>query len=138
MFHNVFLFGYWTILQTEKCADFLRNFRTKRREKKYELLLQRVANREEKVIDISLDDIQSYHSNDPTFLQHIEENSLRYISLFSNAIDGDNMPKPDPNKDLPWDVYDILSDTRHVEINKQTNICVSLLSDKCVLLIFRF
>ena len=62
---------------------------------KYMAMLQKIANRQEKLIEISLSDLQYFFSSsrDVNFVERIRANTSRYISEFSKVID-DKIPPP--------------------------------------------
>uniref|UniRef100_A0A0E0MNJ3 DNA replication licensing factor MCM7 n=1 Tax=Oryza punctata TaxID=4537 RepID=A0A0E0MNJ3_ORYPU len=67
--------------------DFLANFAGPRGEPKYLNILQDVANRKIRAVQIELDDLFHYKDADDEFLQRVTENTKRYIGIFSDAID---------------------------------------------------
>ncbi|XP_020686871.1 DNA replication licensing factor MCM7 [Dendrobium catenatum] len=73
--------------------DFLNNFADANGEPKYLTLLQDVANRRTRSVQIELDDLFNYKDLDEEFLQRVTENTRRYISIFSEAVD-ELMPEP--------------------------------------------
>lgn len=62
---------------------------------KYMAMLQKIANRQEKLIDIQLSDLHEFFSSsrDVNFVERIRANTSRYISEFSKVID-DKIPPP--------------------------------------------
>eukprot|EP00026_Physarum_polycephalum_P003486 Phypoly_transcript_03498.p1 GENE.Phypoly_transcript_03498~~Phypoly_transcript_03498.p1 ORF type:complete len:722 (+),score=117.51 Phypoly_transcript_03498:139-2304(+) len=79
--------------------------------RKYEDLLQQVANRQQILVDIELDDLFR-HGKDSAFITRIEENAIRYIRLFSNCV-FDLLPPP--SIVLPpelSDAHDVLREQR--------------------------
>jgi len=78
----------------EVCKKFLREFKKKgQRKAKYMTILQDVADRKRSTVEIELDDVEA-HTNSQ-FVQRVECNAQRYVSIFSDAIDSDGMPKAD-------------------------------------------
>ncbi|RLN01070.1 Protein PROLIFERA [Panicum miliaceum] len=73
--------------------DFLSNFADPRGEPKYLNILQDVANRKIRAVQIELDDLFHYKDVDEEFLQRVTENTRRYIGIFSEAMD-ELMPEP--------------------------------------------
>ncbi|KAF0887729.1 hypothetical protein E2562_003966 [Oryza meyeriana var. granulata] len=67
--------------------DFLANFAGPRGEPKYLNILQDVANRKIRSVQIELDDLFHYKDADDEFLQRVTENTKRYIGIFADAID---------------------------------------------------
>eukprot|EP01084_Bolivina_argentea_P295085 507939_1 len=90
--------------------EFLKNFKMKRNVKKYWNMLKEVANRERVSIDIELDDFRKYDKGFQV-INDIESNTLRYISIFSDAIDN-IMPHRDINAQITEDSIDVLADWR--------------------------
>lgn len=75
-----------------RIKEFLRNFETvegKRREKKYMTILQQVANKETKLVEINTEDLESFFSSEEQLplLEGIFKNTKRYLSLFYDAVD---------------------------------------------------
>ncbi|KAH0461689.1 hypothetical protein IEQ34_009264 [Dendrobium chrysotoxum] len=73
--------------------DFLNNFADANGDPKYLTLLQDVANRRTRSVQIELDDLFNYKDLDEEFLQRVTENTRRYISIFAEAVD-ELMPEP--------------------------------------------
>lgn len=96
--------------QQEIIEEFLKNFKAKRGVRKYMRMLKEVANRERVTIDIELDDLKKYDKNNDV-TTHIEKNTLRYMQLFSKAIDS-VMPDRDSNVQIDEDSIDVLADWR--------------------------
>jgi len=95
--------------QQEIVEEFLTNF-SKKHVKKYRKMLQEVANRERITVDIELDDFRKYDKNEEV-IHDIERNTLRYVSVFADAIDK-VMPKPDSHASIEEDAIDVLADWR--------------------------
>lgn len=83
--------------ELEKFKRFISNYREKGKKSssysapskltpKYVTILEKVAQRKCKVIELSLDDVLDFEG-DEEFVHHIERNARRYISLVSDAID---------------------------------------------------
>ena len=96
---------------TEIIEEFLKNFKAKRGVKKYVRMLKEVANRERVTVDIELDDLKKYDKN-KAVIDHIEANTLRYVGLFSKAIDN-VMPDRDASAQVEEDSIDVLADWRY-------------------------
>lgn len=74
-------------------------------------MLKEIANRERVTVDIALDDLKKYDKN-KTVIDHIESNTLRYVGLFSKAIDN-VMPERDANAQVEEDSIDVLAEWRY-------------------------
>eukprot|EP01083_Nonionella_stella_P083164 229811_1 len=96
--------------QQEVIEQFFKNFKAKRNVKKYWRMLQEVANRERVTIDIELDDFKKFDKG-KNVIDDLEKNTLRYVSIFSNAIDA-MMPLRDSSIDIEEDSIDVLADWR--------------------------
>ncbi|EAL19989.1 hypothetical protein CNBF3160 [Cryptococcus deneoformans B-3501A] len=83
---------------------------------KYLRMLREVANRRREDIVIDLKDLKR-HSNDLSLLHNIQNNTRRYIQLFSDVIDK-IMPPPDNEVDYTDDVLDLIMQQRR-EMNAQ-------------------
>ncbi|KAG9457888.1 hypothetical protein H6P81_002396 [Aristolochia fimbriata] len=81
------------IADKELAKDFLSNFADDHGEPKYLNLLQDVANRKIKYVQIELDDLVNYKDLDEGFLQRVTENTRRYVGIFAGAMD-ELMPEP--------------------------------------------
>eukprot|EP00501_MAST-03F_sp_TOSAG23-6_P002605 GSMAST32.ASY1.ANO1.2746.1 assembled CDS len=99
--------------ELEKFKRFISNYREKGKKSssysapskltpKYVTILEKVAQRKCKVIELSLDDVLDFEG-DEEFVHHIERNARRYISLVSDAIDSL----------LPSDAVDVLRNQPH-------------------------
>ncbi|KAK8949868.1 Protein PROLIFERA [Platanthera guangdongensis] len=73
--------------------DFLNSFADSHGNPKYLSLLQDVANRRTRSVQIELDDLFNYKDLDEEFLQRVTENTRRYISIFAEAVD-ELLPEP--------------------------------------------
>uniref|UniRef100_A0ACD5YJN3 Uncharacterized protein n=2 Tax=Avena sativa TaxID=4498 RepID=A0ACD5YJN3_AVESA len=73
--------------------DFLTNFAGPHGEPKYQNILQDIANRKIRAVQIELDDLFHYKDVDEEFLQRVTENTKRYIGIFAEAVD-ELMPEP--------------------------------------------
>ncbi len=71
-------------------------------------MLKEVANRERLSIDIELDVFRKYDKGFQV-INDIESNTLRYVSIFSDAIDN-IMPQRDINAQITEDSIDVLAD----------------------------
>lgn len=75
-------------------------------------MLKEVANRERVSIEIELDDFKKYDKGQEV-INDLEENTLRYVSVFSSAIDS-IMPLRDANANIEEDSIDVLADWRYL------------------------
>ncbi|KAF8036778.1 hypothetical protein BT93_C2477 [Corymbia citriodora subsp. variegata] len=85
--------------------DFLSNFADANGEAKYMNVLQEVANRKIRAVEIELEDLVDYKDLDEAFLRRVTENARRYIGIFAEAIDE---LMPEPTEPFPDDDHDIL------------------------------
>ncbi|XP_062178294.1 DNA replication licensing factor MCM7 [Alnus glutinosa] len=92
--------------------EFLSNFADANGEAKYINILQEVANRRIRAIQIDLEDLFNYKDLDEEFLRRITENTRRYIGIFSDAIDE---LMPEPTEAFTDDDHDILMTQRSDE-----------------------
>ncbi|KAJ8440844.1 hypothetical protein Cgig2_000732 [Carnegiea gigantea] len=92
--------------------DFIQNFADIHGEAKYMNLLQEVANRKTRAIQIDLEDLFSYKDSDDEFVRKVTENTKRYIGIFADAIDE---LMPEPTEPFPDDDQDILMTQRSEE-----------------------
>ncbi|XP_031486970.1 DNA replication licensing factor MCM7 [Nymphaea colorata] len=76
----------------EFCKEFLRNFVDANGERKYMNILQDVANRTLRVIEIELDDLDTFKDSEE-LLQRVRTNTRRYIIIFAEAVD-ELLPEP--------------------------------------------
>jgi len=100
-----------------RCIEFIKSFADQRLHDdtvhgklKYMRALQRVANKESKLIELELDDIKEYFSaqKDAHFIERIQRNTATYVSIFSEVIDH-NMPQPTVNfKEEDLSTFDVL------------------------------
>ncbi|KAI3990126.1 hypothetical protein MKX01_029104 [Papaver californicum] len=76
-------------LQADKdlAKDFLTNFADINGEAKYMNILQEVANRKIRAVQIKLEDLLDYKDLDEEFFGRITENTRRYLGIFADAID---------------------------------------------------
>ena len=74
-------------------------------------MLKEVANRERVSVDIELDDFRKYDKEEDV-INDIEQNTLRYVSVFSDAIDS-IMPLRDADARIEEDSIDVLADWRY-------------------------
>ncbi|KAL8089301.1 DNA replication licensing factor MCM7 [Apium graveolens] len=96
----------------EIAKDFLSNFADLDGDAKYIALLQHVANRKTKAIEIDIEDLFNYKDLDEEFVRRVTENTRRYIGIFAEAID---VLMPDPTEAFPDDDHDILMTQRTEE-----------------------
>ncbi|KAG6422324.1 hypothetical protein SASPL_118892 [Salvia splendens] len=102
------------LLKREIAKDFLANFADASGEAKYFGILQDVANRKSKVVQIELEDLLNYKDLDEEFLRRVTENTRRYIGIFADAIDE---LLPEPTEVLPDDEDDVFMTQRVVDEN---------------------
>ncbi|KAL2643531.1 hypothetical protein R1flu_011118 [Riccia fluitans] len=84
----------------EKCRDFLKSYVDDHGEFKYMNMLQQVANRKLRYVDIEIDDLRGSKDVDISFVESVENNTRRYLGLFAEAIDE---LLPNPTVPLPRD-----------------------------------
>ncbi|KAG2331229.1 hypothetical protein Bca52824_002409 [Brassica carinata] len=91
--------------------EFLANFTDANGGAKYLEILQEVANRKSRAIQVALQDIINYKGLDEfhEFMTRLTENTRRYVSIFSSAIDE---LLPEPTEAFPDDDHDILMTQR--------------------------
>jgi len=80
------------VKEESTCVTFLKEFRTPSGERKYWKMMEEVARRSRKVIEIDLKDLESF-TQDKEFAKRMEENTSRYKEVFAKAIDSPDMPK---------------------------------------------
>ncbi|EPS63843.1 hypothetical protein M569_10940, partial [Genlisea aurea] len=97
----------------EIAKEFLRNFSDASGEAKYMNILQEVANRKIKAIEIEIEDLINAR-----FLRRVTENTRRCIGIFSDAAEE---IMPEPTEMLFDDDYDVLMTQRVDETNDNTN-----------------
>lgn len=81
---------------------------------KYLIQIQRIANKEDQVINIELSDVQEHFNTarDSHFVDRIRVNTQRYVSLFSQVVDA-NMLQPTVNfREDQMSTYEILMHQR--------------------------
>ncbi|CAA7013118.1 unnamed protein product [Microthlaspi erraticum] len=89
--------------------EFLANFADANGGSKYLEILQEVANRKIRAIQVDLTDLFNYKDADEEFFRRLTENTRRYVSIFSSAIDE---LLPEPTEAFPDDDHDILMTQR--------------------------
>ncbi|CAM8894374.1 unnamed protein product [Rhodiola kirilowii] len=89
--------------------DFLQNYADLAGEPKYLNILQEVANRKIRAIQIELEDLFNYKDLDEDFFRRVTENTRRYIGVFAEAIDE---LIPEPTEPFIDDDHDILMTQR--------------------------
>ncbi|KAI4326439.1 hypothetical protein MLD38_031754 [Melastoma candidum] len=92
--------------------DFLSNFADALGDAKYLNILQEVANRKIRAIQIDLEDLFNYKDLDEEFFRRVTENTRRYIGIFAQAIDE---LMPEPTEPFPDDDHDILLTQRSAD-----------------------
>lgn len=93
------------------CRDFLLEFSRHGKTPTYMPMLQEIANRTRRTIDIDVSDLEDFEK-DNTLADRVSSNTRRYVTIFSQAIDA-IMPSPSPDAPTPVDdVYDVLMKTR--------------------------
>ncbi|KAL2934876.1 DNA replication licensing factor MCM7 [Bienertia sinuspersici] len=98
--------------------DFLVNFADIHGEAKYMNLLQDVANRKTRALQIELEDLFNYKDSDDEFVRKVTENTKRYIAIFGEAIDE---LMPEPTEPFLDDDHDILMTQRSQEGNENAD-----------------
>ncbi|KAH9730759.1 DNA replication licensing factor MCM7 [Citrus sinensis] len=89
--------------------EFISNFADANGDAKYANILQDVANRKIRSIQIDLEDLFNYKDFDEEFFRRVTENTHRYIGIFASAIDE---LLPEPTEAFPDDDHDILMTQR--------------------------
>ncbi|KAK4765841.1 hypothetical protein SAY87_007483 [Trapa incisa] len=92
--------------------NFLSNFTDINGDATYMNILQEVANRKTRAVQIDVDDLLDYTDADEQFILRVTENTRRYISLFADAIDE---LLPEPTEPFSDDDHDILLTQRSEE-----------------------
>ncbi|KAK4749016.1 hypothetical protein SAY87_026465 [Trapa incisa] len=92
--------------------DFLSNFTDINGDATYMNILQEVANRKTRAVQIDVEDLFNYKDADEQFILRVTENTRRYISLFADAIDE---LLPEPTETFSDDDHDILLTQRSEE-----------------------
>jgi len=106
----------------EKCKDFFENFEQDGNPK-YMDILQQIANRELKKLEIEIDDVQAFTNDDPSFVQNIVRNCDRYLNLF--AAEADKL-MPKCNLEIKEeDVYDVWMNHREQRIQAAQSMQVA-------------
>nr|GEU51387.1 DNA replication licensing factor MCM7 [Tanacetum cinerariifolium] len=98
--------------------DFLINFADADGDAKYMLILQDVANRKIKAIQIDIEDLFNYKDLDEEFVGRVTSNTRRYVGIFADAIDE---LIPEPTEALQDDDHDILMTQRAEEGNENAD-----------------
>ncbi|KAL7591140.1 hypothetical protein Lser_V15G35007 [Lactuca serriola] len=94
---------------------FLQNFADAEGEAKYISILQDVANRKLKAIEIDLEDLFDYKDLDEEFVGRVTENTRRYVGIFADAIDE---LIPEPTEAIQEDDSDVFHTQRAEEGNE--------------------
>lgn len=85
--------------------------------------MQKVANHQQKAIEIEIGDLEEHFRGDPAFVERVKINTKRYITLFNEAIDK-QMPEQNANaEDGEETIADILYKQRreNMEANAEKN-----------------
>ncbi|KAJ4779748.1 DNA helicase [Rhynchospora pubera] len=77
----------------DRAKDFLTNFSDENGQPKYLNLLQDVANRKLRAVQIDLDDLSTYKGLEEGFWERVVGNTRRYVGIFAEAVD-ELMPEP--------------------------------------------
>ena len=93
--------------EREKCRQFLQESNVTHNGYSYEEKLQKIANREERVLDIFLDDVLDF-KGDEDFVANIQKNTIRYVKFFREAAMR-LLPLPTVSMEETHDVSAILS-----------------------------
>lgn len=99
-----------------KVVDFLQNFEDYSETRIYLQQLQEIANRQRKVLEVSLDDVLRKTYPDEELANNIQTNTQHYVCLFERAVDS-LLPKSTEAPEMP-DLFDILSDHRLKELER--------------------
>eukprot|EP00898_Chlorokybus_atmophyticus_P003807 jgi/Chlat1/4427/Chrsp29S04389 len=117
--------------EKEKCVEFLRTYVDDNTDRlKYVDMMQEVANRKRRAMDINMDDLHqhfgTFRGKDTTmeaeFANNVRTNTWRYLKLFASAVD-ECMPAPNEDSTGKDDVFDVLrrqrmrSEEQHAEQN---------------------
>ncbi|KAK9147038.1 hypothetical protein Sjap_006941 [Stephania japonica] len=97
--------------------DFLSNFADANGDAKYLNIIQDVANRKLRSVQIELEDLFNYKDLDEEFLRRITENTKRYLGVFADAIDE---VMPEPTEVFQDDDHDILMTQRSEDASENT------------------
>ncbi|KAK9086309.1 hypothetical protein Syun_028703 [Stephania yunnanensis] len=97
--------------------DFLSNFADANGEAKYFNIIQNVANRKLRSVQIELEDLFNYKDLDEEFLRRVTENTKRYLGVFADAIDE---LMPESTEAFQDDDHDILMTQRSEDASENT------------------
>ena len=100
-----------------KCSDFLRNYNIGG-DYIYRNQLQEIADRERKVLEISMDDIIDF-KNDDEFASNVSKNTMRYIRYFEEETDRLLPAQPQL---VDRDVFDILQQQRQASFQNVADV----------------
>lgn len=104
----------------ELCKEFLRSYVGDDGSLKYMDMLQQVANRRQKAVEVNLGDIKYSKDADLSFVERIRTNAKRYVGLFADAIDD---LLPEPNIPLARDEdFDVFLSQRTEEVPDQMDV----------------
>eukprot|EP00743_Colponemidia_sp_Colp-15_P002899 GILK01003138.1.p1 GENE.GILK01003138.1~~GILK01003138.1.p1 ORF type:complete len:762 (+),score=171.51 GILK01003138.1:72-2288(+) len=109
--------------ELDKCRTFFTEFKSAdvtehpiHGRKKYMQFLQQIADRTRTTMEVELDDVLDYEQ-DEEFVKNIQQNTPRYITLFSKAADE---VLPPTTNDIPshqQDVFDVMFASREKNMN---------------------
>ncbi|KAK7034043.1 DNA replication licensing factor MCM7 [Paramarasmius palmivorus] len=85
---------------------------------KYMRQLQRIANRDQQMLLIDLEDIHTHEGNVAELVERIQQNTRRYVSLFSEVVD---KLMPTPTKDIS-DQDEVIDVLLHQRRERNANI----------------
>lgn len=88
-----------------KCSEFIASFEdpslpvdATHGKLKYQIEMQKVANRKQKMIRIEIGDLETHFRGDPGFVERVKTNTKRYITLINEVID---LQMPKQNEQSP-------------------------------------
>ncbi|KAL1198068.1 DNA replication licensing factor MCM7 [Cardamine amara subsp. amara] len=99
--------------------EFLANFADANGGAKYMEILQEVSNRKIRAIQVDLVDLYNYKDSNEEFFRRVTENTRRYVSIFSAAIDE---LLPEPTEAFPDDDHDILMTQRAEDVTDNPDV----------------
>ena len=115
-YHHLYWYKFeaWFYVRRQKVYDWACKLKI------FSFLKQKIANKESKVLEIDIDDLQSFFSTSrDSHLKHrVIINTARYIDLFGSVCD-ENMPKPSVNfREQDQTPFDILMEQRKFNIQQ--------------------